>query len=64
MYSWFEYISYDYYLTLPKSRLETLLAKNFDKYPDKLKFFPHSKAPFYRHLTLKHEAYDDDFDWV
>ena len=64
IYSRFEDISYDYYLTLPKSRLETLLAKNFDRYPDKLKLFPHSNVPYYKRLTLKHQVFADDFDWV
>ena len=64
MYSRFEDISYDYYLTLPKRRLESLIAKKFNTYPNKLISLPHSQVPYYRHLTLKHQVFDDYFDWV
>ena len=61
-YSYIEYMSYNYYLSQPKSMFETLLAKNLDKYPEKLKTLPYSKAPYYRYLTLKHQVFADYFD--
>ena len=30
-------MSFNYYISQPKAMLETLLIKNFDKYPEKLK---------------------------
>ena len=62
MYSSIEYMLNDYYLSQPKSVLESLLAENFDKYPEKLKTLPYSKAPYYRHLTLKHQVFAEYFD--
>ena len=53
--------------------LETLLIKNLDKYPEKLKILDYSKAPFYEYLILefhgfgiKHVDQIDDYvgvDW-
>ena len=41
-YSKREDMSFNYYLSQPKSILETLLIKNLDKYPEKLKIFEYS----------------------
>ena len=32
--------------------LETLMIKNLDKYPEKLKILEYSKAPYYEYLIL------------
>ena len=37
--------------------LETLLIKNLDKYPEKLKILEFSKAPYYEYLTLKYYGF-------
>ena len=34
--------------------LETMLIKNLDKYPEKLKILEYSKAPYYEYLILKY----------
>ena len=40
-------MSFNYYLSQPKSILETMLIKNLDKNPEKLKTLEYSKAPYY-----------------
>ena len=40
-----EDMSFSYYISQPKAMLETLLIKNLDKYPEKLKILEYSKAP-------------------
>ena len=40
-------MSFNYYISQPKSMLETMLIKNLDKYPEKLKILEYSKAPYY-----------------
>ena len=40
-----EDMSFNYYISQPKSMLETMLIKNLDKYPEKLKILEYSKAP-------------------
>ena len=52
-YSNREYMSFNYYLSQPKAMLETLMMKNLDKYPEKLKTLEYSKAPYYEYLILK-----------
>ena len=37
--------------------LETMLIKNLDKYPDKLKILEYSKAPYYEYLILKYYGF-------
>ena len=37
--------------------LETLLIKNLDKYPEKLKILEYSKAPCYEYLILKYYGF-------
>ena len=48
-----EDMSFNYYISQPKSMLETMLIKNLDKYPEKLKILEYSKAPYYEYLILK-----------
>ena len=48
-----EDMSFNYYILQPKSMLETMLIKNLDKYPEKLKILEYSKAPYYEYLILK-----------
>ena len=38
-------MSFNYYISQPKAMLETMLIKNLDKYPEKLKKLEYSKAP-------------------
>ena len=47
-----EDMSFNYYLSQPKSILETSLIKNLDKYPEKFKILEYSKAPYYEYLIL------------
>ena len=47
-------MSFNYYLSQPKAMLETMLIKNLDEYPEKLKIFEYSKAPDYEYLILKY----------
>ena len=49
-----EDMSPNYYLSQPKSMLETILSKNLVKYPEKLKKLESSKAPDYQYLILKY----------
>ena len=50
-------MSFNCYLLQPKTMLETLLIKNLDKYPEKIKILEHSKAPFYEYLVLKYYGF-------
>ena len=50
-------MSFNHYLEQPKSMLETLLVKNLDKYPEKLKILEYSKVPFYEYLILKYYGF-------
>ena len=50
-------MSFNYYISQPKSMLETMLIKNLDKYPEKLKILEHSKAPYYEYLILKYYGF-------
>ena len=52
-----EDMSFCYYISQPKSMLETLLIKNLDKYPEKLKILKYSKAPYYEYLILKYYGF-------
>ena len=47
-------MSFNYYISQPKAMLETMLIKNLDKYPEKLKILEYSKAPYYEYLILKY----------
>ena len=50
-------MSFNYYISQPKSMLETLLIKNLDKYPEKIKILEYSKAPYYEYLILKYYGF-------
>ena len=50
-------MSFNYYISQPKPMLETLLIKNLDKYPEKLKILEYSKAPYYEYLILKYYGF-------
>ena len=39
-------MSFNRYISQPKPMLETLLTKNLDKYPEKLKILEYSKLPY------------------
>ena len=47
-------MSVNHNISQPKPMLETLLIKNLDKYPEKLKILEYSKAPYYEYLKLKY----------
>ena len=50
-------LSFNHYIPQPKPMLETLLIKNLDKYPEKLKMLEYSKAPYYEYLILKYYGF-------
>ena len=52
-----EDMSFIYYISQSKAMLETLLIKNLDKYPEKLKILEYSKAPYYEYLILKYYGF-------
>ena len=52
-----ENMSFNYYLSQPKPMLESLLIKNLDKYPEKVKIFEYSKAPYYEYLILRYYGF-------
>ena len=56
-YSNIEDTSFKYYISQPKPMLETLMIKNLDKYPEKLKILEYSKAPYYEYLILKYYGF-------
>ena len=48
-------MSFNYYISQPKSMLDTMLIKNLD--PEKLKILEYSKAPYYEYLILKYYGF-------
>ena len=50
-------MSFNYYLSQPKTMLENMLIKNLDKYPEKLKILESKKAPYYENLILKYYGF-------
>ena len=56
-YSNREDMSFNSYISQPKSMLETMLIKNLDKHPEKLKILEYSKAPYYEYLILKYYGF-------
>ena len=52
-----EDMSFNHYISQSKPMLETLLIKNLDKYPEKLKILEYSKAPYYEYLILKYYGF-------
>ena len=50
-------MAFNYYISKPKPMLETLLIKNRDKYPEKLKILEYSTAPYYEFLIPKYYGF-------
>ena len=50
-------MSFNYYISQPKSMLETSLIKKLDKFPENLKILKYSKAPYYEYLILKYYGF-------
>ena len=50
-------MSFNFYISQPKPMLETMLIKNLDKHPEKLKILEYSKAPYYEYLILKYYGF-------
>ena len=50
-------MSFNHYILQPKPMLETLLIKNLDKSPEKLKILEYSKAPYYEYLIFKYYGF-------
>ena len=50
-------MSFNYYISKPKPMLETLMIKNLDKDPEKLKSIDYSKAPYFEYLILKYYGF-------
>ena len=56
-YSNREDMSFNHFKSQPKAMLETLLIKNLDEYPEKLKILEYSKAPYCEYLTIKYYGF-------
>ena len=56
-YSNREGMAFNYYMLQPKPMLETMIIKNLDRYPQKLKILDYSKAPYYDYLILKYYGF-------
>ena len=56
-YSNREDMAFNYYILQPKSMLETMIIKNLDEYPEKLKIPDYSKAPYYDYLIFKNYGF-------
>ena len=52
-----EDMSFNNFRSQPKAMLETLLIKNLDIYPEKLKILEYSKAPYHEYLILKYYGF-------
>ena len=50
-------MTFNHYMSLSKSMLETMLIKNLDKYPEKLKILEYSGVPYYEYLILKYYGF-------
>ena len=50
-------MSFNYSISQPKPMLETLMIKNLDNYPEKLKILEYSKLPYYEYLSLKYYGF-------
>ena len=50
-------MAFNYYMLQPKPMLGTMIIKNLDKYPEKLKMLDYSKAPYYDYLILKYYGF-------
>ena len=47
-------MTFNYYMLEPKPMLETMIIKNLDKYPEKLKILDYSEVPYYEYLKFKY----------
>ena len=56
-YSNREDMAFNYYTLQPKPMLETMIIKNLDKYPEKLKILDDNRAPYYHYLILKYYGF-------
>ena len=56
-YSNREDMAFNYYMLQPKPMLETMIIKNLDRYPEKLKILDYSRAPYYDYLILKYYGF-------
>ena len=56
-YSNREDMSFNYYISQLKPMLETLMIKNLEKYPEKVKILEYSKVPYYEFLILKNYGF-------
>ena len=56
-YSNREDMAFNYSMLQPKPMLETMIIKNHDKNPEKLKILDYSKAPYYDYLILKYYGF-------
>ena len=56
-YSNKEDMTFNHYISQPKAMLETLMIKNLDNYPEKLKILEYSKAPSYEYLILNYYGF-------
>ena len=57
-YSNREDMAFNYYILQPKPMLETMIIKNLDKYPEKLKILDDdNRAPYYDYLILKYYGF-------
>ena len=50
-------MSLNHYISQRKPMLETLLVKNLDKYPEKLKILEYCKAPYYEYLIINYYGF-------
>ena len=50
-------MTFNHYISQAKPKLETLLIKILDKYPEKLKILEYSKAPYYEYLIRKYYGF-------
>ena len=52
-----KYMSLNHFISQSKPMLETLMIKNLDKFPEKLKILEYSEAPCYEYLILKYYGF-------
>ena len=50
-------MSFNYNISQPKPKLQTLMIKNLDKYLENLKILDYSEAPYYEYLKLKYYGF-------
>ena len=50
-------MTFNHYISQPKPKLATLMIKNLDKNPEKLKVLEYSKASYYEYLIPKYYGF-------